>query len=447
MALILVVDDDQSIITAFRHFLGDEGHDVRTAGTVADALTAIEEERPDLVFMDVRMPGMSGLEGLEEMRRRYADLPVVVMTAYGTSQTSIDAIRAGAFDYLGKPLDLADLRNVMAKAIVVRRSPDDEGEPEWSATDHPVHLVGNSPRMLQLYKLIGRLATNDVPALITGERGTGKQLIAETIHSNSSRKDRAFAALDCASLSDAVAEEIFSDQAGTILLANVEGLTLPLQARLVRAMNQQQGRVAATGLRLAARILASTERDLGESVRQDTFNRALYDAISAITIRVPPLRERREDIPVLVRHLILRLNTELHRTIRGIDGDVAKTLQEHQWPGNVLELETVLKRACVLARGEVVTASDLEGGFRMTPGPQQGHAESALQAAATAALHERLEARASGPGGSPFHDVVDLVEAALVEEALAITKGNQVKASEILGVNRATLRKKMPDQS
>lgn len=445
MALILVVDDDQSIITAFRRFLGDEGHDVRTAGTAADALLAIDEERPDLVFMDVRMPGMSGLEGLDEIRRRHADMPVVIMTAYGTSQTSIDAIRAGAFDYLGKPLDLDDLRGVMTKALAVRSA--DDGEPDWSASDPPVHLVGNSPRMLQLYKLIGRLTTNDVPALITGERGTGKQLIAETIHSNSSRRDRPFAALDCASLSDAAAEEIFSDQAGTILLANVERLAPALQARLARAMNEQQGRGGGTGPRLAARLLASTERDLSDSVRQDAFNRALYDTISVITIRVPPLRERREDIPQLVRHLILRLNAELNRTIRAIDGDVAKALQEHQWPGNVLELETVLKRACVLARGEIITAGDLEGGFRMAPGPQYGQADSALQATAIAVLHERLEARTAGPSGSPFHDVVDLVEAALVEEALKITNGNQVKASEMLGVNRATLRKKMSDQS
>lgn len=447
MAAILVVDDDQSIITAFRRFLTDEGHQVLTAGSGPDALALLGSEQPQLVFMDVRMPGMSGLKALEEMRRDHPDLPIVIMTAYGTSQTSIDAIRAGAFDYLAKPLDLDDLRAVMAKAISALQSTSapDAAEPEWADAERPVQLVGSTPGMLQVYKMIGRLATNDVPALIVGERGTGKQLIAETIHDNSERREQPFLPIDCGSLGDGRLEEIFEPSAGTVLLADVEKMPAALQARLVRSMSEQQGRAAVAGPRLAARILASTERELVEDVRQGAFNRELHDVLSVITIRVPPLRERREDIPQLVRHLLQRLNAELHRNIRGIDGGVARMLHEHPWPGNVSELETVLKRACVLARTDVVTAGDLGGTLKAPPAPAYAKGDTPLRVAVVAALHERLEN--AEPGGSPYHDVVDFIESTLVEEALAITHGNQVKASELLGVNRATLRKKIPDQS
>jgi DNA-binding NtrC family response regulator len=447
MAVILVVDDDRSIITAFKRFLSDEGHEVHTAGTAADGLAALVELKPDLVFMDVRMPGTNGLQALEEMRRLYPDLYIVIMTAYGTSQTSIDAIRAGAFDYLAKPLDLDDLRAVIDKALASQQTSRGSREPapEWGGTERPVYLVGNSPGMLAVYKLIGRLATNDVPALIVGERGTGKQLVAETIHNNSARRDQPFAALDCASLTEDVVEEIFGPQPGTVLLADVREMPAPLQVRLVRAMNEQQGRAAATGPKLTARVLASTDRDLIEDVRQGRFNRELHDTLSVISIRVPPLRERRDDIPLLVTHLVQRLSAELHRHIRGVDPEAAQRLHEHAWPGNVMELETVLKRACVLARADIVTAGDL-GSLAAETTREYTHIDGTLRTAVVAALHEHIDKNGER-GGSAFHDVVDQVEATLVQEALSMTHGNQVKAAEMLGVNRATLRKKMGDQS
>jgi DNA-binding NtrC family response regulator len=443
MADILVVDDDLSITTAFQRFLSDEHHDVRIAGSAADAMKAIGERRPDLVMMDIRMPGVDGLQALQEIRARFPDVYVVMMTAYGTSQTSIDAIRAGAFDYLTKPLDLDDLRVVIDKALTAQQiSPVEEfATADWSA-DAPATLVGTAPAMLEVYKLIGRLALNDVPALITGERGTGKQLVGETIHANSSRKDRPFSALDCATLTESAIGEIFDDETGTLLLANIEVMPAPLQSRVVRALGDA-GR-AATGLRISARVLASTERDLTEYVRQGTFNRELYEILSVITIRMPPLRERRDDIPQLVSHLIQRFNVELNRSIKGVDSAVAAQLRDHPWTGNVRELESVIKRACILARSDVITADDLgQTVTRGGPFPPRHEADAALRMAATAALHDRLLAKKEDTDSSVFHDVVDLVESTLVDEALAMTNGNQVKASEILGVNRATLRKKM----
>ncbi|HEX6972925.1 MAG TPA: sigma-54 dependent transcriptional regulator, partial [Vicinamibacterales bacterium] len=429
MADILVVDDDSAIATAFQRFLSQEQHEVRIAQNVRAAFDLIAERCPDVVLMDVWMPGVDGIQALHEMRARFPGVSVVMMTGYGTSQTSIDAIRSGAFDYLTKPLELAELRRVVNKALAARQvSPAaDFGGAEWSM-DAPATLVGTSPAMLEVYKLIGRLALNDVPALITGERGTGKQLVGETIHANSSRKDRPFAALDCATLTESAIAEIFDEGTGTLLLANVEVMPAPLQSRVVRALGEA-GR-AATGLRISARVLASTERELSDYVGQGTFNRELYEILSMITIRMPPLRERRDDIPQLVSHLIQRFNVELNRSIKGVDPSVAAQLRDHPWTGNVRELESVVRRACILARSDVITADDL--GPTVTRGtlPPQHEAESALRMAATAALHDRLLARKEGTDSSVFHDLVNMVETTLVNEALAMTNGNQVKASE-----------------
>ena len=442
MADILVVDDDQSIAIAFQRFLSLEHHDSRVAGTAQDALAAIGERPPDVVLLDIRLPGGNGLLALQEIRSRFPGVSVVIMTGYGTSQTSIDAFRAGAFDYLTKPLDFDDVRGVIQKALAAQQvRPANELRPEdWSA-EAPVTLVGRAPAMLEVYKLIGRLALNDVPALIAGERGTGKQLVAETIHANSSRRDRPFSAVDCATLTESAIAEIFGEEAGTLLLANVEAMPAPLQSRVVRALGDGGRRTP--GLRIEARVLASTERELAEAVHQGTFNRELFDILSVITIRMPALRERRDDIPQLVSHLIQRCNVELNRSIKGVDSRVAAELADRPWPGNVRELESVIKRACILARADVITTGDL--GQAVTRGgyPARNETDAVLRLSATAALHDRLLANPTGADASVFHDIVDLVEHTLVAEALSMTSGNQVKAAEILGVNRATLRKKM----
>lgn len=443
MADILVVDDDQSIATAFRAFLEEDRHRVRVAGSAAEGLRQIVERAPDLVIMDVRMPGVDGLQALQQIRSRFPDLYVVIMTAYGTSQTSIEAIRSGAFDYVTKPLDLDELRTVIDKALAAQRiSPLAEASAHASAAETLVNLVGQTPVMLELYKVIARLTTNDVPALISGERGTGKQLVAETIHDNSARRDEPFAALDCSTLTESAIAEIFDGDAGTILLVDVEAMPATVQARLARALGGQ-GRTSAAVPRLKARVLASTVVDLSEATRQGGFDRELFDALSVIRIHLPPLRERRPDIPILVGHLIKRFNAELNRSIRGVDARVTQLLNEHAWPGNVRQLQSVIKRACVLARRDVITPDELGDSLSLLMLQPRPEADPGLRAAVTKALHDRLLTQSS-LASSAFHEIVDLVEETLVREALTVTNGNQVKASEMLGVNRATLRKKMP---
>jgi len=445
MAEILVVDDDQSIATAFQKFLDHEGHACLLASNAEDAVRLVGERGPDLVIMDVRMPGTDGLTALQTIRKLHGSVPVVIMTAHGTSQTSIEAMRAGAFEYVTKPLDLDHLRDVIARVLSVkdtRAQADDladagEGPPA-------VALVGETPVMHEVYKLIGTLAGADVAALVTGERGTGKELVAATIHANSARHEQPFVTLDCDSLPpEALEAEIFAAGAGTLYLAGVQAVPRALQARLARALGSQSPpRAGAAGGTPAARIIASTETDLQKAVENGQFSHELFDLLAVITVPLPPLRERREDIPLLVRHLVQRFNVELNRGVKGVDDQVLASFQEHAWPGNVQQLATVVKRAVILARGDVITPADVEGSLRASPLPGRADLESALARSARLALQERLVEMPAGVSSSLFHDIVGLVETSLVKEALAITNGNQVKASELLGVNRATLRKK-----
>jgi DNA-binding NtrC family response regulator len=437
MAHILVVDDDASVAGALRRFLDNEGHDSRVVNGVGEALTAIDERRPDMVLMDIRMPGIDGLAGLDQMQARYPGLCVVMMTGYGTSQTSIDAMRAGAFDYVTKPPDLDGLRRLIARALA-------SGTPSTDSTageSEPVKpgLIGETPAMVELYKMIGRLAKNDVPALFVGEHGTGKGLAIATLHDSSGRSHEPLAVVDCTLSPVALEDALFAERAGTIHLANVESMPPVIQARLVRALSDADR--AHSTERLRARVLASTSADLVSAVSAGTFRRDLYDIISLITIQLPPLRERRDDLPLLIRHFLRLINTKLNRDIRAVDDQGARKLQEHAWPGNIRELERVLTRAAILAGGDTVTANDIAF---VTESVLQPGSEgmSSLERAARAALQERL---IDAPrDASVYHHIVEAVETALVKEALVITNGNQVKASELLGLNRATLRKKAP---
>ena len=445
MADILVVDDDQSIATAFQKFLDHEGHGCLLASNAEDAVRLVGERGPDLVIMDVRMPGTDGLAALQIIRKLHASVPVVIMTAHGTSQTSIDAMRAGAFEYVTKPLDLDQLREVIARVLSVKdtRAQADDDLSDAVGGPPAVALVGETPVMLEVYKLIGTLAAADVPALVTGERGTGKELVASTIHANSARHEQPFVTLDCGALPpDLLEAEIFASGSGTLYLAGVQAIPRALQARLVRALGSQGPRSGTGSPSLGARVIASSESDLAKAVDGGQFSHELYDLLAVVTVPLPPLRERPEDIPLLARHLVQRFNVELNRGIKGVDDQVLASFQEHAWPGNVQQLATVVKRAVILSRGDVITPADVEGSLRASPLPGRAEVESALGRSARLALQERLVEITAGASASLFHDIVGLVEAALVKEALAITNGNQVKASELLGVNRATLRKK-----
>jgi DNA-binding NtrC family response regulator len=436
MADILVIDDDQSIARAFDRFLKHDRHEFRIASSAEEGLRLLGERVPDLVFMDVRMPGLDGLQALPMMRSQYPAADVVIMTAHGSSQTSIDAMRAGAFDLLAKPLDVEQLRCIIAKvtaAQAVRTKVAAAGESdefEGSA------LVGDSPAMLDVFKLIGRLATLDVPALVVGERGTGKRMVVAAIHGNSARKNDPLTVIDCAGPDLAAEMKPLLDRVlpGTVQLVGIEALSLRDQARLAVLLRDHTASPP-------ARVIASTALDLADLVDRNEFNRELFEELAVITLHLPPLRERRDDIPLLVDFLLRRLSRELGRVVQGVDAAVTRQFREHSWPGNIAELSNVLRRAGILSSTGVITADDLGDSLTARRSSVRRGGDSALGRAAKEALRERL-AVAAAPDASAYHDVVSIVEEALVQEALDITDGNQVKAADLLGVNRTTLRKK-----
>ena len=326
MADILVVDDDQSVASAFESFLSFDGHTCRLASNAEEAMHLIAARRPALVMMDVRMPGVDGLSALKQIRSAFPDIYVVMMTGYGTSQTSIDAIRSGAYDYLTKPIDLEEIRAVIRKALEAQQiRTSAEGAAVATAEALP-RLVGSTPAMRDVYKTIGRLAGIDVPALVVGEHGTGKQLVTSAIHENSSRAEHPFKVLDCATLDErSIEQAMFDGSLGTVQLSQVEKLSAALQVRIARALDDTLARHAGAD-RLTARVIASTESDLSVLAQSGSFNRELHAALSVVTVTLPPLRERGDDIPLLVRHFIQRFNVEFDRAIAGADDRVLAVL-------------------------------------------------------------------------------------------------------------------------
>ncbi len=436
MADILVVDDDPSIARAFERFLKYDRHEFRLASSAEAGLRLLEERLPDLVFMDVRMPGLDGLQALPMMRAKYPSADVVIMTAHGTSQTSIDAMRAGAFDLLPKPLDVEVLRAIIAKvttAQTVRAKVAASGD---VPADETPALVGDAPAMLEVFKLIGRLATLDVPALVVGERGTGKRSIVAAIHKNSPRRSQPLTLIDCHGPDASGEVQRLCDRAvtGTVHLVHVEALVTRDQLRLASLLRENAGA-------LPMRLIGSSELDLSNLTEQGEFTREFYDELAVITLRLPPLRERRDDIPQLVDVLLRRLSRETGRTIQGIDSAVAKMFREHSWPANIGELASVIRRAGILSSTGVISADDLGDSLSARRQSVRRTGDSTLAKATREALRERLAA-GGAPDSSPYHDVVAVVEETMVAEALDITGGNQVKAAELLGVNRTTLRKR-----
>lgn len=435
MADVLVVDDEPSVADAFTKFLRFEGHQARVAGSGEDALAALETAVPDLVIMDVRMPGMDGLQVLSEMRRRHPDLYIIIMTAFGTSQTSIDAMRGGAFDYLTKPLDLDQLRVVINKAFASKRVHQTQEDP--TAHAEAATLVGQSPLMLDVYKRIGRLASHNLPVMVVGERGTGKDLVVAALHENSLHRGQPLTVFDCPMLQteDSV-DAALAVSGGTVHLRDIDALPQAAQVRLGRALGDAGPHRSAAS---TVRFVASTAVGVAELGRSGVLHPDLWDVFAAVTIELPPLRERTEDVGLLARAFARRFSEQLGRPAVGIDEAAVAALSSYHWPGNVAELEHVIKRACVEVAGDVITESDVEQGLRRLR-PQAVEGVVGLDHAVRVALRDRL----SQPGRpkSIFYDVVVQVESALTAEALQITRGNQVKASELLGLNRATLRKK-----
>jgi DNA-binding NtrC family response regulator len=472
MARVLVADDEAGICRAFADFLQREGHEAELAANGQQALEKIDRHTPDLVFMDIQMPGMSGLEALSHLRESHPDLPVIIMTAYGTMDNAMEAMQRGAFDYIGKPVELAQVRKLLQRAL--HRAADGVVEAAEVPAAGERKLVGQSAAMQEIFKLISLLTGNDLHVLVTGETGVGKELVAAAIHRHGQRREQPFVALNCAAIPENLVEaELFGHEKGaftgadarrsgrfeaagegTVFLDEITELPIYLQSKLLRVLQERSfeplGGVGSKPLR--ARIIAASNLDLREQVAQGKFREDLYHRLNLVTVYVPPLRQRQADIALLARHFLAEATAELGKKIDGIEPAAIARLQAYAWPGNVRELEHCVKRAVLLSPGPLITEYDLDLEVNMErgPGPASHPVQSELAPDGEQQLAEAVRQalhwfREEGGPGEPFHTLVALVERTLVNEALALSGNNQVAAARMLGLHRTTLRNKLDE--
>jgi DNA-binding NtrC family response regulator len=379
---ILVVDDDPGILEAFEAFLGKH-HDILFAANGPDALRVLSTRDVNLVLLDIRLPGMDGMEVLRRMKELNDQTEVVIVTAIKSMKTAIEAIRLGASDYITKPFDtheiLSLINRVMEKQQLVKEVLYLRSE---MARDHRFeNLIGRNPRMQEIYSLISRIGDNNATVLLSGESGTGKEVLARAIHQHSNRSHRPFIAVNCAAIpADLLESELFGHEkgaftgavatkmgrfelatGGTLFLDEIGSMRLDLQAKILRALQEREiERVGGTRtIKIDVRVIAATNRDLKTAITEGTFREDLFYRLNVVPITIPPLRQRREDIPLLVQHFIAKYNREFARSVKGLSAGAMAALYHYSWPGNVRELENVVERALALAKTESISLSEL----------------------------------------------------------------------------------------
>jgi len=444
--LILVVDDDAAVGWALEQALRTSSYDVVLAADAAAAQRVLKRQPIDLMITDIRMPGLSGLDLLGIVKATYPDLPVIVSTAHGTMETAIAAIGQGAFDYLPKPLDLERTLDV------VRRALGDNplaASAVPGASDQDQTVLGSSPVMQQVYRRIAAAATTDLGVLLTGPSGSGKELVARSLHRHGARRAAPFIAVTCGAIPETQIEyELFGDErtmrvgcmesahGGTLFLNEVTELPLATQVALLRFLDHQTvTRIHGTeAISVSVRVIAATHRDLPKLISSGAFREDLAYRLKAVTIHLPPLCERLDDLPVLTRSFLARMARRLSRQV-AITDDAMDVLHRHAWPGNVRELKHVIEEAAVLAAGGVIGREHLAitGDSSADPSP------TALRAAVGALANRLLR---SHPG-EVHQRAIDTLEEILFRAALGQTEGNQLRAAELLGINRITLKKRM----
>src|SRR5437016_8446702 len=383
MSRLLLIDDEADVQYSFRRIFDSPGIELMTASSGEEGLKLIPQFKPDLVLMDVRMGGMSGLETLRRIRQIDPRLLVILMTAYGTTQTAIEAMKLGAYDYLLKPFDVPKLKEIVAGALKAAHDMRQvvSYQPLLEKEDYELGIVGRSEPMQQVFKLIGQLAGSDATALITGESGTGKELVARAIYHHSNRSHQPFLAVNCAAIPEQLLEsELFGHERGaftgatvqrigkfeqcnrgTIFLDEIGDMTPATQTKILRVL--QSGTFERVGgntpIKVDVRIIAATNKPLEQAVAARQFREDLFYRLNVVRVHIPPLRERREDIPLLVNYFLKNFNKDQQRSPKSIATGVVKALEKYHWPGNVRELENVIRRALVVAKRNAILLSDL----------------------------------------------------------------------------------------
>ncbi len=466
---LLLVDDETDMQYSFRRIFDSPELQITTASSGEEALRLIPKLKPDLVLMDIRMGSLTGLETLRRIRQLDSRLMVILMTAYGTTQTAIEAMKLGAYDYLLKPFDVPRLKELVFNALKAARDMRQvvSYQPLLETEDYEQGIVGRSEPMQQVFKLTGQVAASDATALITGESGTGKELVARAIYHHGNRSQQPFLAVNCAAIPEQLLEsELFGHERGaftgatlqrigkfeqcnrgTLFLDEVGDMTPATQTKILRVL--QSGTFERVGgnqpIKVDVRIIAATNKPLEQAVASRQFREDLYYRLNVVRIHLPPLRDRRDDVRLLVDYFLKRFARDLKGAPRSLAAAALRALEKYHWPGNVRELENVIRRALVMAKGEVILPGDL-------PPEITGRADAPAAVPATggkpgtevpgdvAALARHLFQWARR---DPGLKVLPTVERELVIQALKETGNNQVHAAKLLGITRATLRKRV----
>jgi two-component system nitrogen regulation response regulator GlnG len=463
---ILVCDDDSAIRTVLNQALGRAGYDVRTTGTAAGLWRWIAAGEGTLVITDVVLPDENGFDLIPRIKRIRPDLPVIVMSAQNTLLTAITAAERGAFEYLPKPFDLKELISVVQRALA---SPQGKREAvATEAAEDKLPLIGRSPAMQEIYRVIARLTQTDLTVMIMGESGTGKELVARALHDYGKRRHGTFVAVNMAAIPKELVEaELFGHErgaftgavnrgigrfeqaeGGTLFLDEIGDMPLEAQTRLLRVL--QQGEYTTVGGRMPiktdVRIIAATNRDLRQLIAQGLFREDLYYRLNVVPLRLPPLRERGEDVPDLVRHFLRKAEDE-GLPAKRLDADALDLLRRHRWPGNVRELENLIRRLAVLHSGDTIPASAIAGELKEPVRETDGEGEAvSLGTAVERYLTGYFEAHGERlPPPGIYDRILAEIERPLLSICLGATRGNQIKAAHLLGLNRNTLRKKIRD--
>jgi two-component system nitrogen regulation response regulator GlnG len=466
---ILIADDDAAIRTVLHQALGRAGYDVRTTATAAGLWRWVSQGEGNLVITDVVLPDESGFNLLPRIKRLRPDLPVVVMSAQNTILTAITAAERGAFDYLPKPFDLKELIALVQRALA---TPQAQSAPSTQAetNEERLPLIGRSPAMQEIYRVIARLTQTDLTVMIVGESGTGKELVARALHDYGRRRNGPFVAVNMAAIpKELVESELFGHErgaftgatnrgigrfeqaeGGTLFLDEIGDMPLEAQTRLLRVL--QQGEYTTVGGRIPiktdVRIIAATNRELRQLIQQGLFREDLYYRLNVVPLRLPPLRERVEDIPDLVRHF-LRKAEEEGLPPKYLDAGAMQLLRQYRWPGNVRELENLIRRLAVLHAGETIPETAIATELKEPPRASAANDPEQSQSLSAAIEHHLAQYFAEHGEGLPPPGVYDRilqdVERPLISICLAATRGNQIRAAHLLGLNRNTLRKKIRD--
>jgi two-component system nitrogen regulation response regulator GlnG len=490
MDKLLLIDDEADVQYSFRRIFDSPGLELHTASSGEEGLRLIPKVRPDLVITDVRMAGINGLETLRRIRQADPKLPVILMTAFGTTQTAIEAMKLGAFDYLLKPFDVPRLKQLVADALKASHDMRQTVAlaPQLEQQDYDLGVIGRSQPMQAVFKLVGQVAQTDATVLITGESGTGKELVARAIYHNSRRCQQPFVAINCAAIPENLLEsELFGHEkgsftgatqqrigkfeqchGGTLFLDEIGDMTPATQTKILRVL--QNGTFERVGgnapIRADVRVIAATNKPLEEAVANRQFREDLFYRLNVVRIQMPPLRERRDDVRLLVDYFLRKLGGGTPRTIAA---SALAALEAYHWPGNVRELENIVRRATVVAKGPAILPSDLPPEFTAAPrAPAPAattHAEEpsapaaaptspasaappipvppAPQGSTPATMPELAQALFRHARSDPKLRILPAVERELIIQALRETSGNQVQAAKLLGITRATLRKRV----